>query len=136
MKIFKVVLLLLATMLMSAVILGIQNSSIVDTISGTYVVIISTFLGVDMASMIKDSTKMKPGSHKDIKLYRYILAFICMVFLFSIALYMKESRSVESILAISAFGSGAMLIIGLVMGGLEGNKIASRGGPDDTSINN
>lgn len=130
MKVLKVCLLFLATLLMGTVMWFVHNSSIVDMMAATYAIIINGFLGVDLAAMIADTSKKPAGDWKDIKLYRYILAFLCMAGLFVLSLYQKEINHVEAIMAISSFGSGAMLIIGLVMGGLEGNKIASRLGPD------
>lgn len=129
MKALKVILLFFATILMGAVIYFIKNPSVVDAIAATYAICINGFLGVDIAAMIKDSTKKPAGDWKDIKLYRYVFSFICMALLFVMALYQKEVNDIQSIMAISSFGSGAMLIIGLVMAGLEGNKIASRVGP-------
>lgn len=126
MKVLKVVLLLLATTIMGIVIYFIQAASIVDVMASTYVVIVSSFLGTDIAAMIKDTSKKPAGEWKNIKAYRYVLSFLCMSSLFVMALYQKEINNVDSIMAISSFGSGAMLIIGLVMAGLEGNKIASR----------
>jgi len=129
MKVLTVFLLFLATALMGAVMYFVKDSSIVDMIAGTYAVCMNGFLGVDLALMIKDSSSKPPGKYKDIKLYRYILAFVCMAALFILGLYMKEVFGVQSIAAIASFGAGAMLVIGLVMGGVQGNKIASRGGP-------
>ncbi len=131
MKTLKIFLLLLATILMATVMYFVRDASIVDMIAATYAICINGFLGVDLAAMIKDSSKKPIGEYKAIKLYRYVLAFLCMGSLFILALYMKETYGIQAITAISAFGSGTMLIIGLVMGGLEGNKIASRGGPKD-----
>lgn len=136
MKVLKIFLILLASLLMGAIVWFIDNASIVDMIAGTYAIVVNAFLGIDLASMIKDSSKLKPGDHKDIKLYRYVISFICMMILFGLSLYRKEVSNIDAIMAISAFGSGSMLIIGLVLGGLGGNKIASRGGPDDTSTDN
>lgn len=126
MKILKVILILLATALMGSVIIFVHDASIVDTIAGTYAISINAFLGVDLAAMIKGSTRLPEDEYKTIKLYRYVVSFLCMSLLFGLSLWQKEVNQVQAIMAISAFGSGAMLIIGLVMGGLEGNKIASR----------
>jgi len=131
MKILKVVLILLATALMAAVMIFVSDASVVDMMAGTYALSVNAFLGVDLAAMIKDSTAKPAGEWKSIKMYRYIISFVCMAVLFVLGLYQKEVNNVQAVMAISAFGSGTMLIIGLVMAGLEGNKIASRVEPKD-----
>lgn len=128
MKILKVFLILLATALMGAVIVFIRDSSIVDSMAAVYAISLNGFLGVDIASMIKSSSSLPVGEYKAMHFYRYVIAFICMMLLFVLSLYQKEVNQVQSIMAISAFGSGSMLIIGMVMSGLEGNKIAGKSG--------
>ena len=49
-----------------------------------------------------------------------------MLILFGVSIYRKEIDGIQMIMAISTFGGGAMVTIGLMLTGLEGNKIASR----------
>lgn len=128
MRILKVFLMILATALMGAVIVFVKDSSVVDSMAAVFAISLNGFLGVDIASMIKVSSSLPEAQYKQMHFYRYIIAFFCMALLFCLSLWQKESYGVQSIMAISAFGSGCMLIIGMVMSGLEGNKIASKMG--------
>ena len=60
--------------------------------------------------------------------YRYVIVLVMMLILFGVAIYRKEIDGVQMIMAISTFGGGAMVTIGLMLTGLEGNKIAARQG--------
>lgn len=116
---------------MAAVILFIDDSSVIDSVSTTYFIVINSFLGVDLAAMLKSSRKMPKKTFEDMKFYRYILSFIFMIILFLLMVYRKETDGINAVVAMSAFSSGSMLILAFVLAGLEGNKIAARFGKDE-----
>jgi hypothetical protein len=126
MKIIKIILMMLAFFMMLSVIYFIDNVSIVDAISGSFFIVINGFLGVDLAAMIKNSNSKPAKKWQDMKMYRYITALIMMLILFGLSLYRKEIDDIQIIMAVATFGSGAMITIGMMLAGLEGNKIASR----------
>ena len=53
-----------------------------------------------------------------------------MLILFGLIIYRKETAEIEALVAMSAFSGGSMIIIGLIITGLESNKIASKSGPE------
>lgn len=128
MKFLKVCLIILASLLMAAIIYFIDDSSVIDSVSATYFIVINSFLGIDMAAMIKQSKALPGVEHKEMKFYRYILSFVFMIILFLLMVYRKETDGINAVVAMSAFSSGAMMILALVLSGLEGNKLAARAG--------
>ena len=126
MKILKMFLVVLAFVLMSAVVMFIDDAPIIDVIAGSFFLVISGFLGVDLVSMVKDSNKLPSGEFKAMKFYRYVVVLVMMLVLFGLSIYRKETDGVQMLMSISTFGGGAMVTIGLMLTGLEGNKIASR----------
>lgn len=128
MKVLKVVFLLLAAILMGAVIMLLDQSSVIDSMASSFFIVVNAFLGVDLASMIKESKSLPKTEYKAMHLYRYILSLVLMLGLFVLVIYRKESAGIESVIAMSAFSGGAMLIIGMIITGLEANKIASKAG--------
>ena len=81
--------------------------------------------------MVKNSSSMKKGDFQKAHTYRYVIAVAMFLVLFVLSLYRMEADSLGISMASGAFGSGAILVIGMLMGGLEGNKIASREGADE-----
>ena len=126
MKVLKITLLSIAFILMVLIIYFIDSVPVIDVISGSFFIVVNGFLGVDLAAMIKNSNHKPAGDFQDMKMYRYIIVFLMMLFLFFLSIYRKEIDGVQFIMSISTFGGGAMITIGMMLAGLEGNKIASR----------
>jgi uncharacterized membrane protein len=131
MKVLKIALMVLAFLIIVAVVIILDDVGIIDSMSASFTAILGVFLGVDLASMIKNSASMKKGEFQKAHIYRYVIAVVMMLTLFILALWRKESDNLGISMAAGAFGSGAIVIIGLLMSGLEGNKIASREGTDE-----
>jgi len=129
MNFFKIFIIVFGSLLMGAMIFFIDDSSVIDATAATYFILINAFLGVDIAAMLNNSASMPPGEYKNMKFYRYILSFVFMIILFVMVVYRKEVNGINSIVAMSSFSSGAMIILALLLSGLEGNKIASRKAP-------
>jgi len=127
-KIVKIGLLLLASLLMGAVILFLTDVAIIDVLAGSFFLVMNAFLGIDLAGMIKKSAALPSGEFKNMKFSKYVIALVIMLLLFGLSLYRKEMENVQAIMAISSFGGGSMLVIGYIIAGLEGNKIASNMG--------
>ncbi len=126
MRILKVVLMALAFILMFAVVMFIDDVSIIDVMAGSFFLVINGFLGVDLAAMIKKSSQMYAGDWQPMHMYRYIIVLCMMLILFGLSIYRKEIDGIMIVMAISTFGGGSMVTIGMMLAGLEGNKIASR----------
>lgn len=126
MKVLKVFLIVLGSILMGSMIYFIDEATVIDSTAATYFILVNAFLGVDMAGMINKSASLPEGEFKDMKFYRYIVCFIFMILLFILMVYRKEVDGINAVVAMSSFSSGAMIILALFLSGLEGNKIASR----------
>ena len=112
--------------LLFAVVLFIDDVSIIDVMAGSFFLVVNGFLGIDLAAMIKNTSEMNRGDWQLMKMYRYIIVLCMMLILFGLSIYRKQIDGVMIIMAISTFGGGAMVTIGMMLAGLEGNKIASR----------
>jgi peptidoglycan/LPS O-acetylase OafA/YrhL len=129
-RFWKIALMIIAFLIVAAVLFVLDDVGIIDSMAASFTAVISLFLGVDLAAMIKNSAGMPKGQYQSAHTYRYIIAVVMMLILFIIALYRKESDNLAISMAAGAFGSGSIVIIGLLMSGLEGNKIASRAGEE------
>lgn len=130
-RFWKISLMALAFLIVGAVIGLLDDVGVIDSMAASFTAIIGVFLGVDLAAMLKNSAKMKKGDFQKAHTYRYIIAIIMMLALFILALWRKETDNLGISMAAGSFGSGAIVVIGMLMSGLEGNKIASREGQDE-----
>lgn len=93
------------------------------TVSITYTTVVGVYLGLDIAAMITKTTTLKKGNFESMNVYKYVLCSICLCILTVVALIVKENSDVTT--AITSFITSAMIVIGCIIGGLEGNKIAT-----------
>lgn len=115
----KTIYLIIVTAIMATVLFLINAEEVIGPISISYIVAVGGYLSIDLASMIKQTTLKPPGDFKSMRKYRYILAVFFMCFLFVVASW-KEFET-----AMASFGSGSIIILGFLMGGLQGNKIVT-----------
>ena len=121
--------LLLATIFVALMVLLVGDSLAAAAISGTFTAVIGLFLGLDIATMIHKTRELKPGDYKEINTHRYIIA-LCIFGALSIealVIAAKQQRDVNSLYL--CFGVGFLVVIGGLVGGIEGNKIATDEGP-------
>ncbi len=128
MRAIKIILMLLAFLMMFAVTLFIDDVAVIDVIAGAFFIVVNGFLGVDLAAMIKNTSEMNKGDWQLMHIYRYIIVLCMMLILFGLSIYRKEVDNIQIVMAVSTFGGSAMVTIGMMLAGLEGNKIASRAG--------
>lgn len=93
------------------------------TLSVTFVAVLGVYLGMDVASMIATTSRLPNGEYKEMKKHKYILSGICLAILIIITLLSWED-SLQT--ALTSFLSSCMVVIGCLIGGLEGNKIATK----------
>jgi len=124
-KILQTVLMVIATILMGALVLIMRESSIIDLVAPGYFIVVNAFLGLDLVIMIKETKKLPPAAYKDMHMYRYITALLCMMALSVLTIYMEKVYDIHSFVAISSFSLGTFTVIGLILGGLKGNKLAA-----------
>lgn len=128
MESLKIILYLLASLIMAGVILICPG--VADTVSIFYVSILSTYLGLDVWGMIKTTSLMPPGEYKDLKVGRYVLCAISYAVLIILGYVQSVKTGVDLSAMYSVFISAIFLLVGLLIGGLEGNKIATSEGEE------
>lgn len=111
----------------SAIMLGsiIFAPAIAGTVAIFYVSILSGYLGLDIWGMIKTTTILPPGEYKALKINRYILCAASYVILICASYWQSASSGTNLDSALSVFVCAIFLMVALLIGGLEGNKIAT-----------
>lgn len=121
MGIVKAFFFILATAVMALCLLFTPEAS--GSVSITYTTVVGIYLGLDIAAMIAKTSTLKKGNFEALNVYKYVLCSVCLSVLTVIALIVKDESNVET--AITSFITSAMIVIGCIIGGLEGNKIAT-----------
>jgi hypothetical protein len=117
--------LILATLFVAGIVFFVSDSLVVTAIAGAFTGVLGIFLGIDIMTMIHKTRELPPGLYKNLNTHRYIIA-LCVfgallgeAFVIS-ALYGREMNSLYL-----CFGVGFVIVIGGLIGGIEGNKIVT-----------
>jgi len=102
----------------------IKDTGSASAIAVTFTGIVGVFIGLDIALMIKKTASM-PVGYKEINTHRYIAGLVIFAALLTetfviSGLYQRNCDSLYT-----SFGMGFLIIIGGLIGGVEGNKIAT-----------
>lgn len=117
----KAFIFVITSIVMGVTILLVPDSS--GAVSITYIGVLGIYLGLDVAEMISSTAKMKKGEYKNLKTHKYIISVICLAVLLVMCLIKKDNNITT---AITTFISAIMVVSGCLLGGLEGNKIATQ----------
>jgi len=122
--------LILATLFVAGIVWFVTDSLAVTAISGAFTGIVGVFLGVDILTMIHKTKELNRGLYKEMNLHRYVLSLCVFAILLTEAfvisgLYNREMNSLYL-----CFGVGFLIVIGGLISGIEGNKIATDEGPE------
>lgn len=125
--------LILATLFVAGIVWFVTDSLTVTAISGAFTAVLGIFLGVDIMAMIQKTKEMSPGNYRDMNMHRYIISLCVFAVLLTEAfiisgLYKREMNSLYL-----CFGVGFVVVIGGLISGIEGNKIATGEKPDALS---
>lgn len=112
---------IIATVIMGICLLVIPESS--GAVSVSYIAVLGVYLGLDIAGMIAKTASLPSGEFKPLNIHKYIVTSICLGILIIITLFVDDKRSVST--AITTYISSIMIILTCLIGGLEGNKIAT-----------
>lgn len=118
-KFEKSLLLFFSSAIMALVILFVPNSIPIVGVANSYVLVINSFLAVNVASMLNKTAQMPVGHHHSIRRHRYIMSLLYMLGLSYLSYKLGRSET------LSIFSSGSLIIIGLWISGLQGNKIVT-----------
>ena len=117
--------LILGTLFTAGMMYFVKDSSVVTGIAWCYTGIVGTFIGIDLAVMIKKTSELPHGQFKEINKHRYISSLIIFALLLAEAFIVNAvfDRNVDGLYA--SFGMGFLIIIGGLIAGVEGNKMVT-----------
>jgi|WetSurMetagenome_2_1015567.scaffolds.fasta_scaffold103914_2 hypothetical protein len=111
----------IATLLMGLAIVFVP--SVAESMAPTYIILIGSFLAIDLATMLKKTSTLPDGEFHPINKDRYIVSSICTLLLFVLCLYIQAKNEVVLSGTLSVLGITLMSILSMYLGGLEGNKL-------------
>jgi len=120
--------LIVATIFTGFMIYFIKDTGSSSAIAITFTGIVGAFIGLDIALMIKKTASM-PEGFKKINIQRYITGLVIFSVLLVEAFFISFTRNQNCDSLYTSFGMGFLIIIGGLIGGIEGNKIATH--PDE-----
>jgi hypothetical protein len=124
-KKYQILWLVLAAVFTAGIVWFVSDSLTVTAVSGAFTGVAGVFLGLDILTMIHKTRELPPGVYKNMNRHRYIAALLifaallCEAFCLS-AFYSREMNSLYL-----CFGVGLIMVIGGLINGIEGNKIAT-----------
>ena len=123
MEILKLIIFILATAIMEGIV--IISPEVSQDVAIFYVSILSSYLGLDIWAMIQKTASLPSGEYKDINIHRYLISAGSYVVLLATAFYMKAKFGYDYGTMYSTFIAALFLMATILIGGLEGNKIAT-----------
>lgn len=123
-KIFKAAAFILATAIMGACLWFVPESS--GAVSVVYITALGVYLGLDIAGMIAKTAALPEGRFKSFNIHKYVTAAACLLFLIGTCAAVRHFENPPDIsTAMTSFLSAVMILFTCILGGLEGNKIAT-----------
>jgi len=121
--------LIIASLFTAGMIFFIQDTASASAIAMTFSAIVGVFIGLDITLMIKKTSEM-PTGYKEINMHRYVAGLIIFSLLLIETFFISAAfrRNCDSLY--TSFGIGFLVIIGGLIAGVEGNKIATEGKAD------
>lgn len=96
---------------------------IADAISPIYILVMGSFLAIDLATMLKKTHALPEGNFKELKKGRYIFTALITLGLFIFGAILKKKYEINILGTLTSLGITFMSIIAMFIGGLEGNKL-------------
>lgn len=123
-KIIKALFFIAASAVMVLCLLFVPESS--GAVSVSYIAVLGIYLGLDVAGMIAKTAEMPKGEYKSLSIHKYVISALCLAVNIAISVALRSRADMST--ALTSFISAVMIVIGCVLGGLEGNKIATSAG--------
>lgn len=120
-KFVKSLLFVLASIVMTLCLIYLPNVS--GPVSITFIGVLSCYLGIDVADTIIKSSEMEQGKYKDIHKHKYVISLICLSVMIGVCMFIPDKTVVNT--ALTSLISSVLIVIGILIAGLEGNKIAA-----------
>ena len=99
---------------------------IADPVSVFYVALVGTFIGMDLLSMVQRTKELPAGEFDKLKIWRYALSFVCICALLVVSFY-RYKTGADVKLTLTSLSASILIIAGMVIAGLDGNRIATGG---------
>ena len=122
--------LILATLFVVGIVWFVTDSLTVTSISGAFTGIVGVFLGVDILAMIHKTRELKKGDYKEINMHRYVISLCIFALLLTEAFIISGLHGREMNSLYLCFGVGFLIVVGGLISGIEGNKIATDEEPE------
>ena len=122
--------LLLAFLFAGAFIWFLKAPGIVTAIAAAYVLITGAFLGVDLAQMVKKTAGMPKGQFDPVDKWRYIVSLVLLGLLTAEAFAISQLFERDMSGVYGSVGVGTMVVLGLLISGIEANKVVTDNGPE------
>lgn len=119
----EVFLLLVAISTMAITMYVTQDGDILGPMSLSFIGIFSIYLGVDLGRMLKETSDRPDGEYKDMKFGRYVFSLLSFFSLLVWAYIVSKNTNTPMTASIATFGSGSLIFIGYIVGGIEANKL-------------
>lgn len=121
-KFVKSLLFTIAAVIMCLCLMFVPECS--GIVSAAYISVLGIYLGLDLAAMISSTSELPKGEYKKLSIHKYILSSVALVIQVAMC-FISDAEMQE---AKTALISASMIILGCLIGGLEGNKIATKKG--------
>jgi len=105
-------------------------ATILDAMSASFFLVINGYLGVNIAAVMKQTNDLPDGQYVAMKKDKYYMAVFMMASLFAFGFYRMHYDHIPIVISVTAFGTGTITAIGLLVAGMEGNKMLTGGAVD------
>lgn len=117
--------LLLGFLFTAGMLFFVKDSTVIVSLSIAFTSIVSVFLGVDIAVMIKKTSALPPTEFKPINKPRYIIGLVIFALLLVEAFILSSTFSRNCDALYASFGVGFLIVIGGLVAAVEGNKLVT-----------
>lgn len=122
--------LVIALAIVGACIWFLPSGAVIAPLCIGFVMILGAFLGLDLAKMIQTTSLKPPGDYEPMKIWRYIIAGAMLAVLFGVCAYRSATvPGLDLTGAMSTLAFGVLIILGLIVGGIQGNKLVTGSAP-------
>jgi hypothetical protein len=107
----------------------LKMPGIVTAVAAAFVFITGAFLGIDLAQMVKKTAGMPKGEFDPVDKWRYIVSLVFLGILTGEAFAISQLFERDMSGVYGSVGVGTMVILGLLISGIEANKVVTDNGP-------
>lgn len=125
----QMVLVIFAAAAAAAAIMLLSGASVVGGAVTGFVMALSAFLSVDLAKTVVRTAAKPAGDYENFNKGRYYFGLALVAILFVLTL-LRASEGIQIETAQTSLITAFMIIIGLLISGIQGNKIATGKGPE------